>query len=58
MLILKAAKMMEEQVDDEIKNLETLDEDGIEAINRRRLGNLGSFVDKLFCKWGSFGLGV
>ena len=50
MLILKAAKMMEEQVDDEIKNLETLDEDGIEAINRRRLGNLGSFVDKLFCK--------
>lgn len=29
--------MMEEQVDDEIKNLENLDEDGIEAINRRRL---------------------
>jgi len=35
--LIQAAKMMEEQVDDEIKNLETLDEDGIEAINRRRL---------------------
>ena len=29
---------MEEQVDDEIKNLEKLDEDDLEAIKRRRLG--------------------
>jgi len=35
--LVQAAQMMEEQVDEEIKNLETLDEDGIEAINRRRL---------------------
>ena len=44
-LFIQAAQMMEEQVDEEIKNLETLDEDGIEAINRKRLGgNLNVFT--------------
>jgi len=36
--LLTAAKMMEEQVDAEIKNLETLDEDELEVIKRRRIG--------------------
>ena len=33
-----AAKIMEEQVDQEIKDLEKLDEDDLEAIRRRKLG--------------------
>ncbi|XP_023333000.1 thioredoxin domain-containing protein 9-like [Eurytemora carolleeae] len=35
--LINAARVMEEQVDDEIKNLEKLDEDDLEAIKRRRL---------------------
>ena len=36
--LLNAAKIMEEQVDQEIKDLEKLDEDDLEAIRRRKLG--------------------
>jgi len=35
--LLNAAKIMEEQVDQEIKSLETMDEDDLEAIKRRRM---------------------
>ena len=38
--LLNAAKIMEEQVDQEIKDLEKLDEDDLEAIRRRKLGML------------------
>ena len=38
--LLNAAKIMEEQVDQEIKDLEKLDEDDLEAIRRRKLGIL------------------
>ena len=38
--LLNAAKIMEEQVDQEIKDLEKLDEDDLEAIRRRKLGKI------------------
>ena len=38
--LLNAAKIMEEQVEQEIKDLENLDEDDLEAIRRRKLGIL------------------
>ena len=38
--LLNAAKIMEEQVDQEIRDLEKLDEDDLEAIRRRKLGRL------------------
>ena len=40
--LLNAAKIMEEQVDQEIKDLEKLDEDDLEAIRRRKLGECPS----------------
>ena len=36
--LLNAAKVMEEQVDQEIANLEKMDEDELEVIKRRRIG--------------------
>ena len=36
--LLNAAKMMEEQVDQEIANLEKMDEDDLEVLRRRRMG--------------------
>ena len=36
--LLNAAKIMEEQVDQEIANLEKLDEDDLEVLRRRRMG--------------------
>jgi hypothetical protein len=36
--LMTAARIMEEQVDDEIKALERMDEDDLEAIKRRRMG--------------------
>ena len=36
--LLNAAKIMEEQVDQEIANLEKMDEDDIEVLRRRRMG--------------------
>ena len=36
--LLNAAKMMEEQVDQEIANLEKMDEDELEVIKKRRIG--------------------
>ena len=41
--LLQAAKIMEEQVDDEIKQLERMDEDDLEAIKRRRMGTLNVY---------------
>jgi len=38
--LLNAAKMMEEQVDQEIANLEKMDEDELEVIKRRRIGKV------------------
>lgn len=43
--LLNAAKIMEEQVEQEIKDLENLDEDDLEAIRRRKLGNLTFLFD-------------
>ena len=36
--LLNAARIMEEQVDQEIANLEKMDEDELEAIKRKRIG--------------------
>ena len=36
--LLNAAKMMEEQVDQEIASLEKMDEDDLEVLRRRRMG--------------------
>ena len=36
--LLNAAKMMEEQVDQEIASLENMDEDDLEVLRRRRMG--------------------
>jgi len=36
--LLNTAKMMEEQVDQEIANLERMDEDELEVIKQRRIG--------------------
>ncbi len=36
--LIQAAKIMEEQVDDEIKQLERMDEDDLEVIKQRRMG--------------------
>ena len=38
--LLNAAKIMEEQVDQEIANLEKMDEDELEVIKRRRIGSI------------------
>ncbi len=38
--LLQAAQVMEEQVDDEIRKLERLDEDELEIIKQRRIGSL------------------
>jgi hypothetical protein len=37
--LLQVAQVMEEQVDEEIKQLERMDEDDLEAIKRKRMGN-------------------
>ena len=42
--LLNAAKIMEEQVDQEIRDLEKLDEDDLEAIRRRKLGKLKQYM--------------
>ena len=36
--LLNAAKVMEEQVDQQIANLDNMDEDELEVIKRRRIG--------------------
>ena len=36
--LLQVAQVMEDQVDQEIKQLERMDEDDLEAIKRRRVG--------------------
>jgi hypothetical protein len=36
--LLQVAQVMEEQVDNEIRQLERMDEDDLEAIKRRRIG--------------------
>ena len=36
--LLNAAKVMEEQVDQEIASLEKMDEDDLEVLRRRRMG--------------------
>ena len=41
--LLNAAKVMEEQVDQQIANLDNMDEDELEVIKRRRIGK------ELFC---------
>ena len=46
--LLNAAKIMEEQVDQEIKDLEKLDEDDLEAIRRRKLGIIFLFSISFF----------
>ena len=40
--LLNAAKIMEEQVDQEIANLEKLDEDDLEVLRRKRMGRENS----------------
>jgi len=44
--LLNAAKIMEEQVDQEIKDLEKLDEDDLEAIRRRKLDMMKKMQEK------------
>ena len=41
--LLNAAKIMEEQVDQEIANLEKMDEDELEVIKRRRIGSIEQY---------------
>ena len=45
--LLSAAKMMEEQVDQEIANLEKMDEDDLEVLRRRRMGRRTSSLSCL-----------
>jgi hypothetical protein len=40
--LLQVAQVMEEQVDNEIRQLERMDEDDLEAIKRRRIGRTTS----------------
>jgi len=54
--LLTAAKMMEEQVDAEIKNLETLDEDELEVIKRRRIEMMKRHQEKKI-EWKAAGHG-
>jgi len=44
--LLNAAKMMEEQVDQEIANLDTLDEDELEGIKRKRIEMMKKHQEK------------
>ena len=45
--LLNAAKMMEEQVDQEIASLENMDEDDLEVLRRRRMGRQTSSLSCL-----------
>ena len=45
--LLSAAKMMEEQVDQEIASLEKMDEDDLEVLRRRRMGRRTSSLSCL-----------
>jgi len=54
--LLNAAKIMEEQVDQEIKDLEKLDEDDLEAIRRRKLDMMKKMQDKK-TEWKAAGHG-
>jgi len=54
--LLNAAKIMEEQVDQEIKDLEKLDEDDLEAIRRRKLDMMKKMQEKKV-EWKSAGHG-
>jgi len=44
--LINAAKIMEEQVDQEIKDLEKLDEDDLEAIRRRKMDMMKKMQEK------------
>merc|ERR1712111_34754 len=54
--LLNAAKIMEEQVDQEIRDLEKLDEDDLEAIRRRKLDMMKKMQEKK-SEWKAAGHG-
>jgi len=54
--LLNAAKVMEEQVDQEIANLETMDEDDLEVLRRRRMEMMKKQQEKK-SEWRSAGHG-
>ena len=45
--LLNAAKIMEEQVDEEIKQLEKMDEDDLEVLKRKRMGKCLNLLSQL-----------